>query len=254
MSYEIEISTLNVPCPDGLILGYVASPKIEGPLPCVIVIHEVYGIRGHVDDVCNRLAREGYHAVAPMLFTRHGDVHALTDFNAIHAISKAVADAEVIRDLDSTFDFLATSNRIDPTRIGITGFCWGGRQVWLYANHNPRLRVGVAWYGGQLVAEPTALRPRNPLDIADTVHIPILGLYGGSDAIIPLPTIEQMQNRLASVQSTSRIEVFPDAPHGFHAKIRPASFHAEAAQKGWEMMIEWFSEHGMLSRTKGSLT
>jgi carboxymethylenebutenolidase len=242
---DIEVKRIDVPRPGGAVECYVASPVGRGSWPCILVVHEVYGIRGHVDDVCNRLARMGCHVVAPMLFSRYGDVHALTDFGEIHAVSKAVPDHEVIADLDTVFEASIASGRVDATRMGITGFCWGGRQVWLYAEHNPRLRAGVAWYGGQIDAEPTPLRPRNPIDIAASVKPPVLGLYGGADAIISLESIQDMQRKLADAGSPSRIEIFPDAQHGFHAEIRKATFHPQAAARGWDMMVGWFNRHGV---------
>jgi carboxymethylenebutenolidase len=224
---------------------YVAAPSGAAALPCIVVLHEIWGVHGHVDLVCQALARLGHVAVAPRLFTRRGDVEAMTTYPEVHALAMASPDHEVMADLDAAFGFLAGDPRIDAGRIGLTGFCWGGRHVWLYAAHNPRLRAAVAWYGGPLVETPDALRPRNPIDVADGLRVPVLGLYGGADHIIPLSTVERMQAALRG--GASRIEVFADTPHGFHASNRPTNYRAEQAERAWEMMLAWFREHGVSS-------
>lgn len=242
MTTQIDITQEVAPSAQGPVGLYVATPRDARDLPCIIVLHEIWGIIGHVDEVCRRLAELGCVAVAPRLFARYGDVDGMTGFQQVHALAMSVPDREVIADLDAVFNHLAGDARIDTDRIGLTGFCWGGRQVWLYAAHNPRLRAGVAWYGGPLVDAPSEERPRNPIDIAATLRVPVLGLYGGADEIIPPPTIEATQRALAG--GTSRIEVFPDTPHGFHASNR-ANFRAAQAERGWELMLQWFRQQGL---------
>ena len=244
---NIEVSETTIPRAGGELRAHMAAPRDGGNLPAVIVIHEIYGIRGHVDVVCRRLAELGCVALAPHFYDRHGDIERMTDFAAIHAVSKAVPDAEVMDDLDSAFAFLAAQPRIDAARIAITGFCWGGREVWLYAERNARLRAGVAWYGGPVSAEASALRPRHPIDVVDGLRVPVLGLYGDADAIIPLPTITALQSALAARGNASRIELFADAPHAFHAHNRP-NYRDDAARRGWALMIDWFRRHGVLDQ------
>jgi carboxymethylenebutenolidase len=242
MNLEVETYSAAIPSGSGDVEAYVASPKRVRHAPCILVIHEIYGIRGHVDQVCADLARSGYVAVAPLFFARHGDVHALTEFSEIHALSLKVPDHEVTADLDATFDWLTKSEKIDPDRIGVTGFCWGGRQVWLYAAHNPRIRASVAWYGGPLVAATGELRPRHPIDVVENLEPPVLGLYGGADEIISRSSIEVMQAALQAAKKPSRILLFPDTPHGFHASNRP-NFRPEPAAEGDRQMMAWFSRH-----------
>ena len=210
-----------------------------------MVVHEIWGVHEYIQDVCRRLAKEGYLAIAPELFLRQGEVHALkTPAEIFEKVVNQVADEQVMADLDASFTW-AQSQAGDATKRLITGFCWGGRIVWLYSAHQSRLQAGVAWYG-RLTTGTNAATPRHPLDVADKLRAPVLGLYGGRDDGIPLTQVDEMKTRLsfgAGASQQSEIVVYADAPHAFHADYRP-SYRAEAARDGWSRCLAWFTKHG----------
>jgi carboxymethylenebutenolidase len=206
------------------------------------VIQEIFGIHEYIRDVCRRLAKAGYLAVAPDLYVRQGDVSGLTSIEEIRTIVMRVPDAQVLADLDATAAWAAKDGG-DADKLGVTGFCWGGRIVWLYAAQSTALKAGVAWYG-RLVHDPTELQPLAPIGVAPKLRAPVLGLYGAQDTGIPLANVEEMRKALAEAKSLSKIEVFPGAQHGFHADYRP-SYHPEAAKQGWEQMLAWFAKYGV---------
>jgi carboxymethylenebutenolidase len=240
----LSAGEVKIPVPDGEIPGYRAMPAAGGPFPVVLVVQEVFGVHEHIRDICRRFAKQGYLAVAPELYARQGDVSKITDVQEIftRVVSK-VPDAQVMADLDAAANWAGKSGHGDLKRLGITGFCWGGRIVWLYAAHNARLKAAVAWYG-RLVGTPNDLTPQYPIDLAAKLKAPVLGLYGGADASIPRDTIERMRKALQAAGSPSQIIVYPDAPHGFHADYRP-SYRKEAAQDGWNRLLEWFKKYGV---------
>ncbi|MEI6558815.1 MAG: dienelactone hydrolase family protein [Rhodospirillaceae bacterium] len=223
--------------------AYFARPEAGSSWPVVLVVQEIFGVHEHIKDVCRRLARQGYLAVAPELYVRQGDPKALPDIPSImQTILPKVADAQVLADLDAAADWAVTEGG-DPARLAITGFCWGGRVVWLYAAHSPRLKAGVAWYG-RLVGPVTEATPRQPQDLAAEIRAPVLGLYGGADPGIPQETIETMRERLKAAGRAAEIVVYPEAPHGFHADYRP-SYRKEAAEDGWRRLLAWLHRHGV---------
>ncbi len=233
---------LKIPTPDGEISAYRAMPAAGGPFPTVLVVHEIFGVHEHIKDVCRRLAKLGYLAVAPELFFRQGDVSTISDFKDI--ISKVVSqvpDAQVISDLDATALWAEKSGG-DPARLAITGFCWGGRVVWLYAAHNPKLKAGVAWYG-RLTSPKTELQREHPIDVATNLKAPVLGLYGGADQGIPNDSVEKMQAALKAAGSPSEIVLYRDTPHAFFADYRP-SYRKQQAEHGWKKLQGWFKKHG----------
>jgi carboxymethylenebutenolidase len=233
---------VKIPVEGGEIPAYRAMPASGGPFPTVV--HEIFGVHEHIKDICRRLAKLGYFAVAPLLFSREGDVTTMADTQQI--ISKVVAkvaDKQVASDLDATVAWAKTTGKADTTKLGITGFCWGGRQVWLYAAHNSSLKAGVAWYG-PLQSPPSELRPKNPIDLVNQIDAPILGLYGGKDMGIPVAQIEQMRAALKAAGKPSEIVIYPDAGHGFNADYR-SSYNAQAAKDGWQRMQAWFQQHGV---------
>ncbi len=235
---------VKIPVSDGEIPGYRAMPAAGRTFPVVLVVQEIFGVHEHIRDICRRLAKLGYFAVAPELYARQGDVSKMSDASEI--LSKVVSkvpDAQVMSDLDATAAWARTTGSGDIERLGITGFCWGGRIVWLYAAHSSRLKAGVAWYG-RLVGERTELQPQHPIDVAASLKAPVLGLYGGQDPGIPLDSVEAMRRALRAAGSPSEIVVYPDAPHGFHADYRP-SYRREAARDGWRRLVEWFRTHGV---------
>jgi carboxymethylenebutenolidase len=235
---------VKIPVADGEMPAYRAMPDSSGPFPVVLVVQEIFGVHEHIKDICRRFAKLGYLAVAPELYARQGDVSKMSDGQEIFSkVVSKVPDAQVMADLDAAADWAGKSGHGDLKRLGITGFCWGGRIVWLYAAHSSRLKAGVVWYG-RLVGEATALTPQYPIDLADKLKAPVLGLYGGADAGIPIDTIERMRKALKAAGNSSQIVVYPDTPHGFHADYRP-SYRKEQAQDGWKRLREWFKKYGV---------
>jgi carboxymethylenebutenolidase len=235
---------VSIPAKDREITGYQAMPEKGGPFPVVLVVEEIFGVHEHIKDVCRRFAKLGYLAVAPELFIRQGDVTKIKEIPEI--ISKVVSkvpDAQVMDDLDSTVAWVKKVGKGDTAKLGITGFCWGGRIVWLYAAHNKDLKAGVAWYG-RLVNKPTDLQPKNPIDLVAELKAPVLGLYGAADTGIPVESVEQMREALKKAGKTAEIVVYPDTPHAFHADYRP-SYRKEAAEDGWKRLLAWFKKNGV---------
>lgn len=242
-SKGLTAGEVKIPVKDGTIPAYRAMPDKGKPFPIVLVVQEIFGVHEHIKDVCRRLAKQGYLAIAPELFFRQGDVSQLTEVNEI--VSKVVSkvpDAQVMSDLDATAAWCA-ANSGDASRLAITGFCYGGRITWLYCAHNPKVKAGVAWYG-RLASPVTDLQPKHPLDIADQLKTPVLGLYGGKDQGIPLESVEKMRAALKRNGSKSEIVVYPDAPHAFNSDYRP-SYREDAAKDGWSRMLAWFKRNGV---------
>jgi len=233
-----------IPVADGHIPAYAARPDGAGPYPIVLVIEEIFGVHDYIKDVCRRLARAGYLAVAPELYARLADLSKMTDVQQIFrdVISKA-PDATVLSDLDATLAWAGTHGDGDSRRMAVTGFCRGGRDVWLYAAHNPALKAAVAWYG-PIGGTPTAIQPHTVLDVAANLQCPLLGLYGGADTSIPQDQVQKAAATARAAGKTVEIVIYPDAPHGFHADYRP-SYHREAAEAGWARMLNWFKTHGV---------
>ena len=226
---------------------YRAQPAGKTNLPVVLVLSEIFGVHEHIADVARRFAKAGYLALAPELFVRQGDAQSYGEIAKLMAevISK-VPDAQVMGDLDATVAW-ARANGGDTSRLAVTGFCWGGRITWLYSAHNPAVKAGVAWYG-RLVGAPGALQPRHPVDVAGGLSGPVLGLYGGADAGIPLDTVDKMKAALAAGSAAakkSEFVVYPDAPHAFHADYRP-SYRKDAADDGWKRCLAWFNANGVV--------
>jgi carboxymethylenebutenolidase len=235
---------VKVPVKDGDMPAYRAMPAEGGPFPVVLVVEEIFGVHEHIKDVCRRFAKLGYFAVAPELLARQGDVSKMTDIQEIIAkVVSKVPDAQVMSDLDAAVAWAKKSAKGDTAKLGITGFCWGGRIVWLYAAHNKDLKAGVAWYG-RLVGNKTELQPKYPIDLVADINAPVLGLYGGADQGIPVDTVEKMQKGLKDAGKTAEIIVYPDTPHAFHADYRP-SYRKDKAEDGWKKLQEWFKKYGV---------
>jgi carboxymethylenebutenolidase len=226
---------------DGTIPAYRAMPAKGGPFPVVLVVQEIFGVHEHIKDVCRRLAKLGYLAVAPALYAREGDVIGMTDMSQIMAVVAKVPDKQVMSDLDATASW-AGHNKGDSKRMAVTGFCWGGRITWLYAEHNPHLKAATAWYG-PLNRPTTAMTPSNPPDGLKELKVPVLGLYGAADQGIPVADVEKMRDALKATGKPAEFVIYPDTPHGFNADYRP-SYRAEAAKDGWKRMLAWFKQHG----------
>jgi carboxymethylenebutenolidase len=222
---------------------YRAQPEGKNNLPVILVVSEIFGVHEHIADVARRFAKLGYLALAPDLFVRQGDPGKYTSIPELQkeVISK-VPDAQVMNDLDACVAW-ARQNGGNTEKLGITGFCWGGRITWLYAAHNPKVKAGVAWYG-RLVGDATPLTPKHPVDIAPGLNAPVLGLYGAKDAGIPLESVERMKAALAKGGSKSEFVIYPNSGHAFHADYRP-SFVSADAKDGWNRCLAWFKTHGV---------
>ena len=237
---------VTIPVGDFKMPAYRAAPLNRRNAPMVLVVSEIFGVHEYIADVARRLARQGYFAVAPELFVRQGDAQSYGEISKLitEVISK-VSDQQVIGDLDATVAW-ARGQGAGVDRLGITGFCWGGRIVWLYAAHSPLLKAGVAWYG-RLQGDISANNPKRAIDLAGQLRAPVLGLYGGQDTGIPTASVAAMQEALAQgspAARRSKFVVFPDAPHAFHADYRP-SYRKAAAEEGWQLALQWFKTHGV---------
>jgi carboxymethylenebutenolidase len=234
---------VKIPTKDGGIPAYWAMPASSKSLPVILVVQEIFGVHEHIKDVARRFAKVGYMAIAPELYYRQGDVSKMTDNKEIFAkVVNKVPDSQVMSDLDASVAW-AGKNGGNVDKLGITGFCWGGRVVWLYAAHNPNVDAGVAWYG-RVVGDKSDLTPAHPIDLVDKINAPVLGLYGGADAGIPNDTVDRMNEALRKAGKKSTIHVYPDTPHAFNADYRP-SYRKEQADDGWKRAIEWFKKNGV---------
>jgi carboxymethylenebutenolidase len=240
----LEAGEVKIPVADGAIPAYRAMPAKGSRFPVALVVQEIFGVHEHIKDICRRFAKAGYFAIAPEMYARQGDVSGMSNIqDIIGKVVSKVPDKQVMSDLDAAVAYAAKSGRADASKLGVTGFCWGGRVVWLYAAHNPRLKAGVAWYG-RLVGQPSEMTPKHPVDVAADLKAPVLGLYGEKDGGIPLDTVEKMRSALkAAGKNESEIIVYPGAQHGFHADYRP-SYGKEAADDGWKRLLAFFKKHG----------
>jgi carboxymethylenebutenolidase len=234
---EVKIATS-----DGQMPAYRAAPAGKTGLATVLVVQEIFGVHEHIKDVCRRFAKAGYLAIAPELYARQGDPTKYSDIpTLIKEVVSKVPDAQVMADLDAAVAW-AAKNGGSADKLGITGFCWGGRITWLYAAHNPKVKAGVPWYG-RVVGDATANTPKHPIDVAAQIKQPMLALYGGADSGIPNETVERMMAALKSAGNTrSELVLYKDAPHAFHADYRP-SYRKEAADDAWKRALAWFGKH-----------
>lgn len=251
----VMAQTMVLTSPEGLDAGWIEVPTTTGPIPAyrvvasgakskpiILVVHEIFDVHEHIADVCRRLAKLGYCAIAPSLYHRQGDVKKLTSFDEIRPIVAKVPDAQVMSDLDATVAWASSAGIADVSKLGITGFCWGGRIVWLYAAHNPNLKAGVAWYG-RVLGDKTELQPAHPIDVASKIKAPVLGLYGGQDQGIPVSSLDQLKAALGPA-TKSQFKVYLDAPHAFFADYRP-SYREADAKDAWQRLQDWFKANGV---------
>jgi carboxymethylenebutenolidase len=238
----LTVGEVKIPVSDGELAAYRAQPAGKTHLPVVLVVQEIFGVHEYIKDVARRLARLGYLAIAPELYARQGDPARYSDISElIREVVAKVPDAQVLGDLDATVAW-AAKNGGDATRVGITGFCWGGRMTWLYLAHNPTAKAGVAWYG-RVLGNATALTPKNPIDVAASIKQPVLALYGEADAGIPSESIYRMMAALQTAGNrSSELVLYEGAPHAFHADYRP-SYRKVAAEDGWKRLTEWFQRY-----------
>ena len=248
-SSGLSVGEVTVMVGDFKMPAYRAAPAGKTNLPVVLVISEIFGVHEHIADVARRFAKLGYLAIAPELFVRQGDAQSYGEIGKLLSeVVGKVPDAQVMADLDATVAW-AKANGGDTAKLGITGFCWGGRITWLYTAHNPGVKAGVAWYG-QLIGAPTALKPTNPIDVVGKLNAPVLGLYGAEDTGIPVAAVDQMKAALIRVgegnagAKASQFVVYPGAPHAFHADYRP-SYKKDAADDGWKRCVAWFKANGI---------
>src|SRR5579884_2884689 len=227
---------------DRAIPGYRARPAGGGPFPVALVVQEIFGVNPHIQDICRRLAKEGYYAVAPEMFVRQGDVSSLRDHTEIiRKIVSQVPDSQVMSDLDDTVAWAAKDEAADVSRLVATGFCWGGRVIWLYAAHSTKLKAAAAWYG-QIIGTVDEKRPRSALQVAPQLKAPVIGLYGEKDQSIPVADVERMRDVLRTSGKTAEIEIYPEAGHAFHADYRP-QYHEASAKDAWGKMLAWFRKY-----------
>ncbi|MEY4676511.1 MAG: Carboxymethylenebutenolidase [Pseudomonadota bacterium] len=235
----INVAGFNMP-------AYRSAPAGQSHLPVVLVVSEIFGVHEYIADVTRRLAHQGYLAIAPELMVRQGDAGSYGEIGKLIAeVVSKVPDAQVMNDLDACVAW-ASQNGGNTDKLGITGFCWGGRITWLYAAHQPKVKAGVAWYG-RLLGQASSLTPKHPLDLVAQLNAPVLGLYGGADSGIPVDQIDTMKQALAQGSrsaAASAFQVYPEAPHAFHADYRP-SYREAAAKDGWTRMLAWFKQQGL---------
>ena len=222
--------------------AYLAKPQGGQSLPVILIAQEIFGLHEHIRDIARRFAKLGFLAIAPDYLIRYGDPLAAPDIDAIRAIVARVPDAEAMAIFDDALAYAARHGG-DASRAAATGFCWGGRMVWLYAAHHPRLKACIPWYG-RLDGPHTPPQPSWPIDVAGALRVPTLGLYGGDDPSIPLELVAKMRERLAQAGAPAEIVVYDDAPHAFFADYR-ASYRIGAAQDGWARMRAFLAAQGL---------
>ena len=232
-----------IPVPGGVMSAYYAAPAAVERPALIMVIQEIFGLHEHIKDVCRRLAHEGYMAVGMELYQRQGDAGQYSDIGKLLTdIVAHVSDEQVLADLDAGVEWAATQGA-DTSRLGVTGFCWGGRLTWMYSAHNPACKAGVAWYG-KLATGHSPLQKEHPVDVAQRLHAPVLGLYGEQDSSIPLEDVRRMQHALQQgnkAAQASRIVLYPESGHAFYADYRP-SYHAADAREAWAKAVAWFDQ------------
>jgi carboxymethylenebutenolidase len=239
----LEAGTVTIPVGDFQMPAYRAAPAGKKKLPVVLVACEIFGVHEHIADVCRRFAKQGYLAIAPELFARHGNAGAYTDIPKLisEVVSKA-GDAQVNGDLDAAVAW-AAANGGDTSRLAITGFCWGGRTTWSYAAHNPKLTTAAAWYGP--VARNYHAGDKTIIERAASIKAPVLALYGAADGGIPVETLTQLEAALKAAGNTKcEFVVYPDTPHAFYADYRP-SYRKAAAEDAWARCLAWFKKNGV---------
>jgi carboxymethylenebutenolidase len=243
-SVGLETGEVRIPTSDGELPAYFARPAGHGTVPVVLVNEEIFGVHEYIKDVCRRLAKAGCLAVATEYYARIADLSKMTDAGQIvrDVIAKA-PDAQYMADLDATVAWAGRNNG-DPARVGVMGFCRGGRQTWLYAAHSPNLKAAVAFYG-PLGGTPSPIQPQTALDLAGDIKCPLLGLYGGQDAGIPADLVRQAEAKAKAAGKTVEIVIYPDAPHGFHADYRP-SYRQADAEDAWKRTLAWFRRFGVV--------
>ena len=246
-SVGLTVGDAKVKVSDGEMPVYYARPANAQNPPVILVAMEIFGVHEYIKDVTRRLGKLGAFAIAPDYYFRKGtDLTKITDIPQLMPIVNSKPDAELLSDLDATVAW-AKSQGGDTSRLGIMGFCRGGRTVWEYAAHNKDIKAGVAFYGS-LVDPPAqkSLWPKNPIELAPEMRAPVLGLYGEADQGIPVSQVDTLKGALQTAGKTFEIKIYPGAPHGFHADYRP-SYRQDAAEDAWNQMIAWFKKYKVLA-------
>ncbi len=240
----IDAADVAIPVSGGTIRGYRAMPSTGGPFPVVLVAAEVFGLNHYIRDVCRRLAKAGYYAIVPDLYTRKADLTKISNIAEIMPIVNSKHDTELVADYDATVEFARASAKGDVTRMAITGFCRGGRTTLVYAAANPKLKAAVAWYGS-VGGEANEFTPRTAMDRVAEIKVPVLGLYGAKDAGIPVDQVEKFFAALKAAGTPAELVMYPEAGHGFHADFRPDNYRKADAEDGWKRMLAWFAKYGV---------
>ena len=244
-SNGLEAGDVTIKVSDGTLPGYRAMPAKGGPFAVILVAPEVFGLNPYMKDICRRLAKAGYYAITPDVYARKADLTKISNFAEIMPIVNSKADTEMMSDFDAAAAFAGASGKGDVARVGMTGFCRGGRATWMYAAHNPKLRAAVAWYG-PLGGKPSDAMPTFPLDVVRDIKVPVLGLYGAKDSGIPLADVERMRDELKGTGNKSEFVVYAEAGHGFNADFRPDNYRQQDAEDGWKRMLAWFKLWGVV--------
>jgi carboxymethylenebutenolidase len=239
----LDAADVMIPVEDGQLRGYRAMPAAGGPFPVVLVAAEVFGLNPYIKDICRRLAKAGYYAVVPDLYTRKADLTKVTNMAEIMRIVNTKFDTELVGDYDATVAFAAASGKADTNRMGVTGFCCGGRTTLVYAAANPKLKAAVAWYG-PIGGQANEFTPRTAMDRAGEIKVPVLGLYGAKDAGIPVDQVEKFFAALKAAGTPGELVVYPEAGHGFNADFRPDNYRKADSEDGWNRMLAWFRKYG----------
>lgn len=241
----VEGLDIKVPVSGGQMPGYMAAPARAGKFPTVFVVPEVFGMHRYQQDICRRLAKIGYVGVTFDPFFRSGDLSKIADIKEVIGKANSLADDVMLADLDAVVDYASKQKKVNAAKLGITGMCRGGRSVWMFVAHNKKIKAGVSWYG-PLGTNPPAM-PRTPHDVVANLNAPVLGLYAGADAGIPVNQVARMQEVLAKGNKNAKASTFilyPNVPHAFHADYRP-SYRKPEAEAGWKEMLAWFKQHGV---------
>ena len=240
----LDAADISIPTATGALRGYRAMPLNGGPFPVVLVCAEIFGLDHYTKDICRRLGKAGYYAIVPDLYTRKADLTTIKDMAAIMPVVNSKSDTELVADYDATVEFARSSFKGDVSRMGVTGFCRGGRTALVYAAANAKLKAAVAWYG-PIGGKANEFTPRSVMDRAGEFKVPVLGLYGGKDAGIPVADVEKFFATLKAAGTPSEVVIYPDAGHGFNADFRSDSYRKADAEDGWKRMLAWFRKYGI---------
>lgn len=240
----LEVGDAQVPVTPGYLPVYFAAPAKPGKYPVVMVIPEIWGLHEYQKDMCRRLAKAGYYAISMDNYFRQGQLWKMTSTPEVIKLANSLSDAQSFGDLDAVVAWLGSQPKANVSRLGLTGMCRGGRMVWMYTAHNPKIKAAVAWYGSMFPIPPAM--PTGPIDVADKIKVPVLGLYGGKDTGIPLDHVDRMKAGLLAFGNDKLVHfhIYPESPHAFHADYRNTYVKADA-EDGWKRMLGWFKKYGV---------